>query len=106
MHYKVIFQYLAVFITGFLTLGAPEVKQHENPEVFEVFFPPKPAAGHPAEIAARINLEEYILKTTSLEEARQQKVERKEKCNTQKTNTEFETMRPLIWGYLSWDRKR
>lgn len=33
------FQDLAVFITGFLTLGVPGVKQHENPEAFEVFSP-------------------------------------------------------------------
>lgn len=51
------FQDLTVFIVEFLTLGVPGVKQHENPEVF---FPPNPAAGHPAEIAARTNLENNI----------------------------------------------
>lgn len=49
-----------MFIIGFLTLGTPEVKQHENPEVFEGFFFPMPAAGHRAEIAVRINLENNI----------------------------------------------
>lgn len=81
---------LAAFITGVLTRGAPEVKQHEIFEGWDfgggffVCFFPKCAAGLLAERAARINLAEQILKKRSLEKFRQQKVEGKEKCNTKK----------------------
>lgn len=89
-----------MFIVGFLTLWAPEVKQHENLEVFEVFFPPVPAAGHPAEIAARINLENNIPGGGQAAKGREERT-----VQHSKNNTESEIMRSLIPGYLPWDRK-
>lgn len=99
---------LAVFIIGFLTLGAPEAKRCEILRFGSSPPPPKSAASRLAKMAARINLAEKILKKKKIHgEVQTAKGRGERKVQHSKNNTELEIMRPLIiWGEFILEEKR